>query len=69
METCGSAINNYAVPLLAYSFGIIDMDKKGIQRRTNKLLTGAKFHHPQVATGRLTVPRTYGGRGLVPVIC
>jgi hypothetical protein len=37
METCGSSINNYAVPLLAYSFGIIDMDKKGIQRKTSYL--------------------------------
>jgi hypothetical protein len=67
-ETC-SAINTYAVPLLTYSFGIIDMGKKGIQRKTNKLITSARFHHPEVATERLTLPRPYGGRGLIPVIC
>ena len=35
-----------------------DMDTKRIQRKTNKLLTNARFHHQKATTERLTLPRT-----------
>jgi hypothetical protein len=39
------------------------MDKKRIQRKTNKLLTNARFHHQKAATERLKL--TEGGGKLI----
>jgi hypothetical protein len=64
------AINTYTDPLLIYSLGIIhwtDMNKKRIQRKTNKFLTNARFHHPKAATERLPVQRTCGVTGLIVI--
>ncbi|KAL1457390.1 hypothetical protein WDU94_007628 [Cyamophila willieti] len=62
------AINTIAVPLMTYSFGIIDWlreDIKNIDRKTRKLLTSGKMHHPKDDVDRLYIKRQDGGRGLL----
>jgi hypothetical protein len=53
-----------AVPVLRYSFGIINWrleEIKQIDRKTGKMLTMYKTHHPKADTDRLYVKRK--GRG------
>jgi len=53
---------------LRYSFGISDWrteEIKKIDRKTRKMLTMYKMHHPKADTNRLYVKRKEGGRGLV----
>jgi len=59
-----------AVPILRYSFGIINWrieEKTQIDRETRKMLTMYKMHHPKADIDRLYVKRKKGGRGLVQV--
>ena len=42
-----------------------ETDINNIQRKTHKILTNARFHHPKAAIERLYLPRTKGGRGLI----
>ena len=63
-----TAIGALAVPVLRYSFGIINWrieEIKQIDRKTRKMLTMYKMHHPKADTDRLYVKRKEGGRGLV----
>jgi hypothetical protein len=58
------------VPILRYSFGIINWrleEIKQIDRKTRKMLTMCKVHHPKADIDRLYVKRKEGGRGLVQV--
>jgi DNA-directed RNA polymerase subunit L len=60
-------IGTLAVPVLKYSFGIINWrleEIKKIDRKTRKILTMYKMHHPKADTDRLYVKRKEGGRGL-----
>jgi hypothetical protein len=53
---------------LRYSFGIINWrteEIKKIDRKTGKILTMYKMHHPKADKDRLYVKRKGGGRGLV----
>jgi len=62
------AIGSLAVPVLRYSFGIINWHQEKLQkldRKTRKLLTIHGQHHPKPAVDRLYVPRKQGGRGLI----
>jgi hypothetical protein len=62
-----TAIGTLAIPLLRYSFGIINWrleEIKKIDRKTRKILTVYKMHHPKADTDRLYVKRKGGGRGL-----
>lgn len=64
------AINTYAIPLLVYTFGIINWtstDIQDIKRKTNKILTNYRYHHIHSATERLPLPRAHGGRGLIDI--
>jgi hypothetical protein len=64
MQTIGSL----AVPVLRYSFRIINWHQEEIQkldRRTRKILTIRGQHHPRADTDCLYVPRKEGGRGLM----
>ena len=64
-----TAIGALAVPVLRYSFGIINWrieEIKQIDRNTRKMLTMYKMHHPKADIDRLYVKRK-GGRGLVQV--
>jgi DNA-directed RNA polymerase subunit L len=58
------------VPILRYSFGIINWrleEIKQIDRKTRKMLTMYKMHHPKADIDRLYVKTKEGGRGLVQV--
>jgi len=57
-----------AVPVLRYSFGIINWHQEELQnldRKTRKLLTIYGQHHPKSDVDRLYVPRKQRGRGLM----
>ncbi|KAL0274582.1 UNVERIFIED_CONTAM: hypothetical protein PYX00_002681 [Menopon gallinae] len=65
-----TAINTFAVPVLAYSFGIINWTKGDLYKlktKTHKILTHHRIHHPRSAVERLTIPRKAGGRGLIDI--
>jgi len=56
--------------VLRYSFGIINRrteEIKKIYRKTRKMLTMYKMHHPKADTDRLYVKKKEGGRGLVQI--
>jgi hypothetical protein len=64
------ATGSLAVPVLIYSFGIINWHQEEIQkldRKTRKMLTIHGQHHPRADNDRLYVPRNQGGRGLMQV--
>ncbi|CAH3168102.1 unnamed protein product [Porites evermanni] len=64
------AINSLAVPVVQYSFGIIDWktsELKEIDTKTRKLLNMHKMLHPKADVERLYIPRKDGGRGLIDV--
>ncbi|XP_063967036.1 uncharacterized protein LOC135156948 [Lytechinus pictus] len=61
------AINTLAIPVLRYSFGIVNWrlaDICGLDVMTRKQLTMHRLHHPKAAIERLYLPRDLGGRGL-----
>jgi len=65
-----TAIGALAVPLLRYSFGAINWrieELKQIDRKTRKILTMYKMHHPKADIDRLYVKRREGDTGLVQV--
>ena len=65
-----TATGALAVPVLRYSFGIINWrteEIKHIDRKTRKMLTMHKMHHPKADIDRIYVKRKEGGRGLVQV--
>ncbi|KAL1448253.1 hypothetical protein WDU94_000033 [Cyamophila willieti] len=62
------SINCWAIPLLAYTFGIIawtDTDLSNLNRKVRTTLTRYRSHHVHSATERLYLPRREGGRGLM----
>jgi hypothetical protein len=62
------AIGLLAVPVLRYSFGIINWHQKelhNLDRKTKKLLIIHGQHHPKADVYRLCVPRNQGGSGLM----
>ena len=62
------AINTSAVPVVTYSFNIINWTLQELAKldtKTRKFLTTYKIHHPKSDVGRLYLPRTEGGRGLI----
>ena len=64
------AIRSLEVPVLRYSFGIVNWHQKELQkldRKTRKLLTIHGQHHPKADGDRLYVPRKQGGRGLMQI--
>lgn len=64
------AINIYAVPVLLYTFGIINYkqsDLKKIDTKTRKLLAMNKAHQQKAEVERLYLPLEEGGRGLTNV--
>ena len=61
-------IGSLAVPVLRYSFGIINWhqeERQKLNRKTRKLLTIHGQHHPKTDVYRLYVSRKQGGRGLM----
>jgi hypothetical protein len=65
-----TAIGSVAVPVLRYSFGIINWrieEIKEIDRKTRKILTMYKMHHPTFDIDRIYAKRKEEGRGLIQV--
>ena len=65
-----TAIRALVVPVLRYSFGIINWrieEIKQIDRKTRKMLTMYKMHHLKADIDRLYVKRKEGDRGLMQV--
>jgi len=62
------AINTYALPVLTYSFGVINWNKDELQQLdclTRRMLTACGFHHPKASVNRLYMKRQDGGRGFL----
>ena len=62
------AIGSLAVPVLSYSFGIVNWHQEELQkldRKTRKLLTIHEQHHPKADVDRFYIPSKQGGRGLM----
>ena len=62
------AINTLALPVVTYSFNIINWnleDIRRIDRKLRKQLTIGRAHHPKADVDRLYLPRKEGGRGLI----
>ena len=62
------AIGSLAVPLLRYSFVIVNWHQEELQkldRKTRKLLIIHGQHHPKADVGSFYVPRKQGGGGLM----
>lgn len=65
-----TAINQYAIPYLTYSFGIVkwsptDIDE--IERNLRKCLRYNRMHDPKSAVERICLPRNLGGRGIMDI--
>mgnify|MGYP000904802047 CR=1 FL=1 len=61
------AINTSAVPVLTYSYGIIDwndIELQDVERKVRVLMENNSMLHPRSAIERLTLPRSRGGRGV-----
>lgn len=62
------AINTLAVPVVQYSFNVINWNMSELQqmdRKTRKLFTANRMLHPKADVERLYLPRKEGGRGLI----
>ena len=62
------AINTLATPVVTYSFNIVDWKMEEIRkldRKTRKLLTMERMHHPRADLDRMYLPRNKDGRGLI----
>ena len=60
------AINTLAIPVVTYSFNIINWtisDTKNIDVKIRKLMTCNRMHHPKADVDRLHIPRKEGGGG------
>ena len=61
-------INSLALPVVTYSFTIINWSPteiKKVNTKIRKLLAMHRMHHPKSAVNRLDLPRKEGVRGLV----
>ena len=61
------AINTLAVPVVTYSFHVINctlQELAELDTKTRKFLTMYKMYHPKSDVDRLFLPRAEGGRGL-----
>ena len=64
------AINSLAIPVVQYSFNILNWNLSELQRldtKTRKLMTSNKMHHPKADIDRLYLPRSIGGRGMIQI--
>lgn len=62
-----AAIKAWAMPCLAYSFGVIKWsttELRALDTQVRILLTRYGMHHPHASVTRLYIPRNEGGRGL-----
>ena len=58
------AVNTVAIPVVTYSLNIINwtaQDMRNLDRKTRKLLTKGRMHHPKSDVDRTYLPRSSGG--------
>ena len=63
-----TAINTLAIPVVTYSFSIINWnlsDLKKLDAKIRKQFTCHRLHHPKSDVDRLYVQRKAGGRGMI----
>ena len=64
----GTTANNMlAIPVIAFSFNIIDWNLSEVKRldiKVRKMITTHSMHHPKANIHRRYFPRSNGGRGL-----
>ena len=61
------ATNSFAVPMITYSFGIVNWTKENLKQlniKTRKIMNMNRSLNRRSDVDRLYVPRKYGGRGL-----
>ncbi len=61
-------INTLAVPVISYSYNILNWtlsELAKLDRKTRKIMTAFRTHHPKSDVERLYLPRIQGGRGLM----
>ena len=66
------AINTLAIPVITYSFNVINWNLEEIrqmERRIRKLLILNRMHHAKSYVNRMYVPRKEGGRGMINKKC
>lgn len=64
------AINSLAVPVITYSFNILNWQHSELDKldtKTRKILTMERMHHPRSDVHRLYQSRAQGGRGLIQI--
>ena len=64
------AINNWTVPVVRYTAGIIDWTQaklEDLDRKIRKFLSALHALHPQSDVDRLSLPRQAGGRELLQI--
>ena len=62
------AINSLAIPVVTYSYNIINWRLSEIKQmdvKVRKILTINKMHHPKADIDRMYLPRSEGGRGML----
>ena len=62
-----TAINTLAIPVITYSFNIIDWNLSEVKRldvKIRKKMATRSMYHPKADIHRLYLPRSSGGRGL-----
>ena len=62
------AMNTFAVPAVTCSVNVIDwigQELQRIDRKTHKIMTAERMHHPKADKDRMYVNRSEGGRGLI----
>lgn len=62
------ATNSLAIPLISYTFGSVKWNVEElleVDRKTRRIMTEARSHHPTASVQRLYISRALGGRGLL----
>ena len=62
------AINTLAIPVVSYTFNVVNWNLeeiKRIDRKIRKSMTLNRMHHPEAELSRMYIPRTEGGRGMI----
>ena len=67
-----SATNMLAIPIILYSFGVVQWTRKELKTldsKTRKVMNMNRSLHPKASVERLYLPRPQGGRGLLSLEC
>ena len=67
-----TATNTLAVPVLTYSFNVVNwtlQEIRKLDRKTRKMLTTYRMNHPKADVDRIYISRKEGGRGLIQLEC